>query len=332
MIDPITREEILLAKALGENVPDIVPVIRKEMYLAKIAGADIQTPEAITREEMYLDALANGTEVNIEPITRKEMFYAKALGLIENAPEPITRIENLLNQITASGGGGSYDKYSWEGVFASIDKGTYATDYAIGDTVPLDLGSEGLINMQIAAFDTDDLADGSGKAPITWIAKELLATDRRMNPVLVTNDDGTYKEGTGCIGGWEKCEMRAYLKDTIKPLIPETVRNSIKEVTKSQESIDKSGKKNTQTTVDDLWIPGKNEVFIHPIIYELYATTIEIVIKYKINASSGFGEEWYLRDAYRYKEFGRFRAINGSGGHQEMWADSYNCICLGFCT
>ena len=106
LIDPITREEILLAKALGENVPDIVPIIRKEMYLAKIAGADIQTPEAITREEMYLDAIANGTEVSIEPITRKEMFYAKALGLIENAPEPITRIENLLNQITAVGGGG----------------------------------------------------------------------------------------------------------------------------------------------------------------------------------------------------------------------------------
>lgn len=61
----------------------------------------------------------------------------------------------------------SADKYTRDAVFASIDKGTYATDYAIGDTVPLDLGSEGLINMQIVAFDTDDLADGSGKAPIT---------------------------------------------------------------------------------------------------------------------------------------------------------------------
>lgn len=252
MIDPITREEFLLAKALGENVPDIVPVIRKEMYLAKIAGADIQTPEAITREEMYLDAIANGTEVNIEPITRKEMFYAKALGLIENAPEPITRIEGLLNQITVGGGGGSYDKYSWEGVFASIDKGTYATDYAIGDTVPLDLGSEGLINMQIAAFDTDDLADGSGKAPITWMACDDPATKVRYNPAY---ESGV--EGTGNIGGWEKSELRSHMNTTLFALIPDFVRNHIQAVTKKQMDNSTSV---SQSTADKVWIPSHTEI------------------------------------------------------------------------
>ena len=41
--------------------------------------------------------------------------------------------------------------------------------------------------MQIVAFDTDDKADGSGKAPITWIAEHILETSHRMNPALETN-------------------------------------------------------------------------------------------------------------------------------------------------
>ena len=52
--------------------------------------------------------------------------------------------------------------------------------------------------MQIAGFDVDDLADGTGKAPITWVGKELLATTHRWNPELITNVDGKYQEGTGC--------------------------------------------------------------------------------------------------------------------------------------
>ena len=43
--------------------------------------------------------------------------------------------------------------------------------------------------MQIGGFNKETLADGSGTAPITWIARELLETAKRMNPVLVT----TYK-------------------------------------------------------------------------------------------------------------------------------------------
>ena len=145
------------------------------------------------------------------------------------------------------------DKYTWDAVFASIDKGTYATDYAIGDTVPLDLGSEGLINMQIIAFDADDLADGSGKAPITWMATVPLATKHIWNPAVVQNDDGSYKEGTGAIGGWGKSELRTYLNDTVKALIPANVRNAIKEVTKNSRSYDTS--KNVVETIsnDYLW-------------------------------------------------------------------------------
>lgn len=70
---------------------------------------------------------------------------------------------------------------SWDEIIAACNDGTYATKYKIGNYKPLDLGSEGIVNMQIAGKDVDELADGSGMAKLTWISKELLNTPHRFN-------------------------------------------------------------------------------------------------------------------------------------------------------
>lgn len=212
----------------------------------------------------------------------------------------------------------------WIDVFDSIEAGTYATDYAIGDCIPLDLGSEGVVNMQIAAFDTDDLADGSGKAHITWISKELLAKSKRWNPSGGINGDGTYKEGTRTIGGWEKSELRAYLKETVKPLIPETVRNAIVEITKSHTAYDTSAKTFTQTTTVDVWVPSSYD--IGSLYTELFPNE-ESRRKKWIGSYSYFG--WWLRDAYSAD---RASCIKNSGaiGYYPAAESQYTCLC--FCT
>lgn len=229
-----------------------------------------------------------------------------------------------------TGGGGSGvlpDKNTWEGVIARMDNGTYATDYAIGDCVPLDLGSEGVINMQIAAFDADDLADGSGKAKITWIGKELLATSKRMNPALVTNDDDTYQEGTGAVGGWEKCEMRTYLKETIKPLIPEEVRNQIRAVTKTQPAYDTAVAPFTQTTEDDVWIPDYSEVYASGGIYTGLFSDDAARVKHKAGETSA--SVWWLRRT-RFVRY--FDYIGTGGSYADSNAYTTYGVCLGFCT
>ena len=58
---------------------------------------------------------------------------------------------------------------TWDQIIAKIDNGTYKTAYKLGNYKPLDLGTEGTINMQIVGIDTDELADGSGYAPLTFI-------------------------------------------------------------------------------------------------------------------------------------------------------------------
>ena len=221
----------------------------------------------------------------------------------------------------------TWAKLSWEMVNYRIEQGDYASYYAVGDLIPLDLGTEGLVNMQIAGFDVDDLADGSGKAHISFISKELLETTHRMNPVLVTNDDGTYQEGTGGIGGWEKSEMRAYLYETIKPLIPEKVRKRIVPITKTQRTYDTTGTLQSQTTEDDVWLPNDAEVEGESsLYYALFKDTNANRIKYKVGSSSS--SSWWLRDVYGTSTF-RYATKNGRVNYYN--ASESTGIALGFC-
>jgi hypothetical protein len=135
---------------------------------------------------------------------------------------------------------------SWEEIIAAGEDGTYIDKYKIGDTKELDLGEAGVIEMELVAFDADELADGSGKAPMTWIAKDLLDTEHAMN-------DNNSNEG-----GWPASDMRTWLRESILPMFPETVCSNIKEVKKYSYS---SSDNETISSSDTIWIPSGREIF-----------------------------------------------------------------------
>lgn len=217
---------------------------------------------------------------------------------------------------------------SWTEIFANEANGTYSTKYKIGDTKQLDLGTEGKHFMEIVAFDTDDKPNSGGKAKITWISKTLLNTTKAMNSSQKTVDGETAYTA----GGWENSDMRAYLKNTIKPLIPEVVRNNIVEVTKVQ-SIYTGGAlvKDGQTTTDDVWIPGAREIFNNSnyettgAVYSSKFTSNANRIKYR----SGSANYWWLRSA---GGAGYFRCVGGGGGGDNGYAGGSSGVALGFCT
>lgn len=215
----------------------------------------------------------------------------------------------------------------WATIIANIDNCTYKTKYKIGNYKPLDLGAEGIVNMQIAAFDAEDLVDGSGKAPISFVGKELLATSHNMNTrQLISNADGTYQEGTGTIGGWEMSGMRTYLKNEIKPLIPEIVRSRIADVTKAQNAYNTSGNKFTQTTQDNVYIPTSSEIAPDGLYYKLFAGSISYRIKTKV------GEEnasiWCTRQV---SDRMKFTTIEENGMFSSVYPDVSCGVCLCFC-
>lgn len=216
---------------------------------------------------------------------------------------------------------------TWEEIFAAEADGTYKEKYQISDYKPLDLGDEGIINMQIAAFDADDKADGTGKAPITWIGRELPKTFHRMNPKFTVNEDGTYQEGTGAVGGWEKCELRRYLKDTIKLLVPEIVRNNIVEVNKTSSAYDVEGKYFAQNTVDDMWIPNDKELSNSPCLYQSLFPNNASRVKKKVGYSQN--SSWWLRNA---RSAGYYDIVSDNGSVDRWTSYVEFGVVLCFCT
>lgn len=209
---------------------------------------------------------------------------------------------------------------SWSEIFANEANGTYSTKYSIGDTKMLDLGTEGQHLMEIVAFDTDDKADGTGKAKITWISKDLLATTYVMNITATTE------------GGWEQSSMRDYLKTTIKPLIPQNVRNAIVPVTKVSSTYTGGAMViDGQTTTDDVWIPGHREIF-NDTGYEttgaVYSSKFSNTNS-RIKKRSGSELWWWMRSA---SSASRFRSVTDSGSDRYMIPSERNGVALGFCT
>lgn len=188
----------------------------------------------------------------------------------------------------------------------------------------LDLGTEGKHLMEIVAFNEDNLADGTGKAKITWISKTLLNTLQKMN------NSGTTS------GGWSSSALRSYLKNTIKPLIPATVRNGIVEVSKISSTYENGAIViDGQTTTDDVWIPS---------VYEMRgnATYESTGAKYTGRFTSNSERAKHLLGATSniiywersVKAEGQFMYVmsNGNPSYDSGFADTKHGIALGFCT
>jgi hypothetical protein len=134
----------------------------------------------------------------------------------------------------------------WDTIIAAIDSGAYKTRYKIGQYKPLDLGTEGTINMQIVAMDAD-VDKNDDTIPLTFVAMELLNTD---TDAFYSKKDWSNKGGAGTIKG----KLRNLT-------IPSNVSSRIisaKKITNGYEN--GAFVKNGLTTYDSLWIPSIREI------------------------------------------------------------------------
>lgn len=178
---------------------------------------------------------------------------------------------------------------SWEEIIAAIANNTYKTKYAVGDSKAVDLGDQGVIVFQIAAFDADPLASGSGTAAITWVAQRLLVTTKQMN-----------SSSTSANGYPASNVLRPYLINTILPRFPEVLRNNMQEVTKYSYNKTTSG---DITSTEKLCIPSYREVFggtnleSHGPVYSGLFTNQMSRIRRRYGYTSG--DAWWLRSAHK---------------------------------
>ena len=223
-------------------------------------------------------------------------------------------------KLLGGGGGGDkpWEEMTWDDVIAATKNGKYK-NFEIGAMKELDLGSEGIVHMQIVGIDVDDLADGSGKAPLTFISKELLETSHSMNATNTAE------------GAWEASGMRTYLKRIVKPLIPSTVAAQIKDVKKYSYS--NASIANAETT-DDVWIPSKREAnatnakeTLGPVYSAVFPDNTS-----RIKAKTGTTSDssWWLRSSYGTGT-SSFSSTNASGSNASGYASNNYGVALGFC-
>ena len=93
----------------------------------------------------------------------------------------------------------------------------------------------------------DDLADGTGKAPLTFQLHDCYATTYAMN------------SGNTNSGGWRDCQMRTQTMPALKALLPEEVQAGIRPVKKLTSAGNKSS--SIVTTNDDLFLLSEIEIF-----------------------------------------------------------------------
>ena len=216
---------------------------------------------------------------------------------------------------------------SWDTIISKIAAGT--ANYKPGNYKPLDLGAQGIVNMQIVAENADALAAGGGTARYSWISKELLKDSHRWNPSYSSGTDGT-----GTLGGWELSELRSYLKNTIKPLIPSNVRAAIKEVTKYTriyQATPEQAVDNVATT-EDVWIPGRHEMNFST-SYEAQSPVYNSAFpdnasRVKKNVNTGSAAWWWLRSAH-YDCFANY--VYNDGSSNSSFVNNSGGVALGFC-
>lgn len=232
-----------------------------------------------------------------------------------------------------------------EQVEAIASAGLASEYFNVGDEKNIELTSGEVITIVILGFDHDDLADGSGKAPISIGMKNLLATTYRMN---ASNTNS---------GGWNSSEMRTSTMNTLLNLLPAGWKNIIKSVKKKAtaggqstsittssdklflfslaELASKSGLENSDSSI------GNNSATyeLEGEQYEYFQNTVGDVDIYedcsalvkKLSNGSGSANYWWLRSP-RLDGSNAFWCVSTTGDVNYYFsASNSNGVCFGFC-
>lgn len=218
---------------------------------------------------------------------------------------------------------------SWADINAVAAAGQAAAYWSVGDTKTITfesavLGSTSIV-VKIMGFEYDDLADGSGKAKITFGMVDCFATMQGMN-----------SSGTNA-GGWTSCALRATIINTLLPAFITAIgANIIKPVTKRTSAGSQSTTINTST--DSLWLLSEYEVFgattysvagekptDKSICYPIFTSAAS-----RIKNVGGSEAYWWERSPYASNSTS-FCKVSSSGSANANTASTSGGVALGFC-
>ena len=204
---------------------------------------------------------------------------------------------------------------------AVADKDPILDVWQIGDTKDENIAGETL-TFAIMGKNMDDLADGSGKAGLTFGMTQLMASTRQMNSSNTNS------------GSFAGSAMYRWLSGTIYPNLPTELKDAIKAVNKKTSS--ESGSSAIRTDAMYLWLFSEIEVFGKMTYsyagegtqYPYFATAAERIKK--LSNGAGAVSYWWERSPDSY--VGRyFCSVTPSGAASNGDASYSYGVCFGFC-
>lgn len=165
----------------------------------------------------------------------------------------------------------------------------------------------------------DDLADGTGKAPLTFQMHDCYATTYPMNDTA-TN-----------VGGWESCKMRTQTMPALKALLPAEVQAGIRAVNKLTSAGGQSS--SIVTTSDELFLPTEVELF-GSIDYSFAGEGTQYAYykagNSKVKNRSGNADYWWERSPYSNYPT-NFCLVNSAGSASSGNASYSRGVAFAFC-
>jgi len=201
--------------------------------------------------------------------------------------------------------------------------------YQIGGRmiVPINL-SDGAVyaDIEIIAYNHDNLADDSGKSPLTFFCSDLPQILHRMN------------EDSSNEGGYEASEMREFVNGELFSALPVNLQSIIKPVYKISDG--GSSNKILITTTDNCWIASYDEVGLTSgsnnlsgqgeLYASIFSSDKETRKKYITDDTAAGG--WWLRSSYYSQNSDSmfWRVTNSGGSYSDIAFNSFY-VAFGFC-
>ena len=140
---------------------------------------------------------------------------------------------------------------SWEAIIANVRAG-YGSDYAVGSTKEVNLGTYGTHTLRIANTSTPSECSTTGFSQ-TACGFVLEFTDIIALHAMNDNDDTN-------VGGWPATSMRTFVNNDIYNAIPSEIKNAIIDTTVVSGHGSTSGETNF-TSTDKLYLLAPKEIY-----------------------------------------------------------------------
>jgi len=218
----------------------------------------------------------------------------------------------------------SLDSIVWGTLDAIAQQGMAAEMFRVGDEKRITLTTGEVVTAVILGFEHDDLTAG-GKAKITFGMRDLMATNRQMNPTS-TN-----------VGGWDASAMRNTHLPLILSQLPADLQAIIKPVDKLTSSGGASGS-TMVTSSDSLFLMSGVEVNNTASVlagegttYPFYVGAVNATRVKRMSDGAGAAAWWWSRSPTA-DNASNFRAVNSNGvvsNFIAVFADGVSfCFCI----